>query len=48
MKLTLEDKIKIIELRKKGLGYETIAKKFKVKHSLIQKPNIFCFLKRIF
>ena len=37
MKLTLEDKIKIIELRKKGLGYETIAKKFKVKHSLIQK-----------
>ena len=37
MKLTLEDKIKIIELRKQGLGYETIAKQFKVKHSLIQQ-----------
>ena len=37
MKLTLEDKIKIIELREKGLGYETIAKQFKVKYSLIQK-----------
>ena len=36
MKLTLEDKIKIIELRKQGLGYETIAKQFKVKCSLIQ------------
>lgn len=37
MKLTLEDKIKIIELRKQGLGYETIAKQFMVKYSLIQK-----------
>ena len=37
MKLTLEDKMKIIELREKGLGYETIAKQFKVKYSLIQK-----------
>ena len=36
MKLTLEDKIKIIELRKQGLGYETIAKQFKVKCSLIK------------
>ena len=35
MKLTLEDKIKIIELREKGIGYGTIAKLFKVKDSVI-------------
>ena len=37
MKLTLEDKIKIIELREQGMGYSAIAKQFKVKYSLIQK-----------
>ena len=37
MKLTLEDKIKIIELREQGMGYRAIAKQFKVKCSLIQK-----------
>lgn len=36
MKLTLEDKIKIIELRKQGMGYGTIAKQFKVERKLIQ------------
>ena len=36
MKLTLEDKIKIIELRVQGLGYGTIAKKYNVRHSTIQ------------
>ena len=36
MKLTLEDKIKIIELRKQGIGYGTIAKQFKVARKLIQ------------
>ena len=35
MKLTLEDKIKIIELRNHGLGYGTIAKQFKVRDSTI-------------
>ena len=35
MKLTLEDKIKIIELRNQGLGYGTIAKQFKVRDSTI-------------
>lgn len=35
MKLTLEDKIKIIELREQGLGYGTIAKQFKVRDSTI-------------
>ena len=37
MKLTQEDKIKIVELREQGLGYEIIAKQFNVKRSLIQK-----------
>ena len=37
MKLTLEDKIKIIELREQGMGYSAIAKQFKVTCSLIQK-----------
>ena len=36
MKLTLEDKIKIIELRKQGIGYGTIAKLFKVTDSVIK------------
>ena len=35
MKLTLEDKKKIIELREQGIGYGTIAKLFKVKDSVI-------------
>ena len=35
MKLTLEEKIKIIELREQGIGYGTIAKLFKVKKSVI-------------
>ena len=35
MKLTLEDKIKIIELRKQGIGYKKIAKQFKVRNSVI-------------
>ena len=37
MKLTMEDKIKIIKLREHGLSYRTIAKQFNVKHSLIQR-----------
>ena len=36
MKLTLEDKIKIIELRKQGIGYGIISKRFKVAYKLIQ------------
>ena len=36
MKLTLEDKIKIIELRKQGIGYGTIAKRFKVRDTTIE------------
>ena len=36
MKLALEDKIKIIELRKQGIGYGTIAKLFKVTDSVIK------------
>ena len=36
MKLTLEEKMKIVELRQQGVGYKTIAKQFKVKYSLIQ------------
>ena len=36
MKLTIEDKIKIIELRAKGLGCRTIAKLFKVRKSTIE------------
>ena len=35
MKLTLEDKKKIIELREQGKGHGTIAKLFKVKKSVI-------------
>ena len=37
MKLTEEDKKRIIELRKQGLGYRTIAKRFKIEHSTIRK-----------
>lgn len=37
MKLTEEDKKRIIELRKQGLGYRTIAKRFKIGHSTIRK-----------
>ena len=37
MKFTIEDKLKIIELREQGMGYSAIAKQFKVKCSLIQK-----------
>ena len=33
MKLTEEDKKRIIELRKQGLGYGRIAKQFKVQDS---------------
>ena len=36
MKLTIEEKIKIIELRAKGLGFRTIAKLFKVRKSTIE------------
>ena len=36
MKLTLEDKIKIIELREQGIGYGTIAKRFKVLDTTIE------------
>ena len=35
MKLTLEDKKKIIELREQGIGYGTIAKQFKIKNSTV-------------
>ena len=34
MKLTQEDKIKIVELREQGLGYEIIAKQFNVKQQI--------------
>lgn len=37
MKLTIEDKIKIIELREKGISYRTIAKQFNVPNSTIKK-----------
>ena len=37
MKLTLEDKLKIIELREKGYGFGTIAKQFKVRKSTIER-----------
>ena len=37
MKLTLEDKIKIIELRKQGIGYGIIAKQFNVADNVICK-----------
>ena len=37
MKLTLEDKIKIIELRKKGWGKERIAKQFNIPNSTVKK-----------
>ena len=36
MKLTLEEKIKIIELREQGIGHGTIAKLFKVHDSVIK------------
>ena len=36
MKLTLEDKLKIIELRQQGYSYEMIGKQFKVRDSTIQ------------
>ena len=36
MKLTLEEKMKIVELKQQGVGYKTIAKQFKVTYSLIQ------------
>ena len=36
MKLTLEDKIKIIELREQGIGYGTIAKRFNVRDTTIE------------
>ena len=36
MKLTLEDKIKIIELRMKGWGKERIAKQFNIPNSLVK------------
>ena len=37
MKLTLEDKIRIIELKEKGLGYLAIARQFKVRNSTINR-----------
>ena len=37
MKLTIEDKIKIIELRKKGWGKERIAKQFNIPNSTVKK-----------
>lgn len=37
MKLTIEEKIKIIELREKGIGYGTIAKQFKVQDTTIKR-----------
>ena len=37
MKLILEDKIKIIELRKKGWGKERIAKQFNIPNSTVKK-----------
>ena len=37
MKLTLEDKLKIIELREKGYSYEMIGKQFKVRDSTIKR-----------
>ena len=36
MKLTLEDKLKIIELRQQGYSYEMIGKQFKVRDSTIK------------
>ena len=37
MKLTIKDKIKIIQLRKRGNGYGTIAKQFGVQDSTIRR-----------
>ena len=37
MKLTLEDKLKIIELRQQGYSYEMIGKQFKVRDSTIKR-----------
>ena len=36
MRLTIEDKKRIIELKKQGIGHETIAKRFKVAKKRIQ------------
>ena len=36
MKLTIEDKIKIIGLKEKGISYRTIAKQFKVQDTTIE------------
>ena len=36
-KLTIEDKIKIIELYKEGFGYEIIGRKFGVHRTIVQK-----------
>ena len=36
MKLTTEDKMKIVEFKKQGVGYRTIAKQFKVMDSTIK------------
>ena len=36
MKLTMKDKIKIVELKEQGVGYRTIAKQFKVMDSTIK------------
>ena len=36
MKLTTEDKMKIVELKEQGLGYRIIAKKFKVRKTTIE------------
>ena len=37
MKFTIEDKLKIIELRKQGMGYNAIAKQFDVQYSTIRR-----------
>ena len=37
MKLTLEDKIRIIELKEKRLGYLAISKQFKIRNSTINR-----------
>lgn len=37
MKFTIEDKLKIIELREQGMGYSAIAKQFDVQYSTIRR-----------
>ena len=37
MKFTIEDKLKIIELREQGMGYNAIAKQFDVQYSTIRR-----------